>query len=133
MLGIKNVENRSWAPRELGTIVVHAGMAWDAAAIPTARRTLNVQASALEDALNPETASIGYLGVVDISALCRAADDGLPCRCGRWAVPGSLHWRLTNPLCFEAPIRGPGGLGLRPLPASVTRAVRGLARPDGRP
>jgi hypothetical protein len=127
VLGIKNVENRSWAPRELGNIVVHAGLGWDAAAVAVARRTRGRSVSEFEDALHPGTASTGYLGVVNVGAVCRAADDGLTCRCGRWALAGSLHWILSNALPFVAPIPGRGGLGLRPVPAVVTRAALAIA------
>jgi hypothetical protein len=127
MLGIKNIENRTWSTDLRGPLVIHAAQRWEAEGAALAQALHPDRDDALFlAALDRWQASVGYLGLVQLSRICRQTvdTDGASCDCGPWAVPGHYHWILTDPQAFRAALPGPGGLGLRRVPPEVQRIVR---------
>lgn len=67
----------------------------------------------------------GLLGTIELLDVCTAAMSeppagdphvGVPCDCGRWAMPGQAHWRVADPVLFDEPIPYRGQLGLWTVP-----------------
>ncbi len=115
--GIKDIENRSWKPKEVpGRILIHAG----AKRVPKNFDETNPileMVSALQNMKLfgiipqyhelPTSAIIGYVDVVGFDT----DNDSL------WAGPDSIHWRLENAYLFDEPIWDvKGQLGLFEYP-----------------
>jgi hypothetical protein len=93
--GLKDVENRTWAPRELGRIYIHSSK------IPATNYD-PIQFSSMD--LN--SLACGYIiGSVDIIDV--VTDYKSP-----WAIPGNYHWILENPMPLKHPIPHKGKLHL---------------------
>ena len=129
LAGHKSIENRTWATPYRGLLVIHGALSWDpVAAVETARPVIGaVELAALDyrGALLKETCPTGFLGVVDLTFICRPTHRR-SCTCGPWAFRETHHWHVENPRRLPEPIPGPGRLGLFTPPAEVIAAVREL-------
>jgi ASCH domain len=94
IMGIKDVENRSWSTRYRGRLAIHAGKTIDRAALAEHR------------ALLPPDIPAGFiLGTVELKDVVK----GHP---SRWALPGQYHWLLADPQRFDSPVPVIGKQGL---------------------
>lgn len=105
--GGKDVENRSWATKYRGPVLIHAGKAADADALtcPAMRRALGERGPAL-----PAGFVVGQAVLVG----CHHADwcweeSG---HCSPWAMEDSFHWQLDQRVMFGEPFAAKGKLGL---------------------
>ncbi len=111
----KDVENRSWATRHRGLIVVHAGKQVDRAAFDYIKEVYGIHLS--------RTLQTGaLLGTVEIVE-CRLGFIDDPRR-SRWHEVGQYGLYLRRPQCFRRPIPMRGQLGLFDLPEAVMAMVR---------
>ncbi len=102
--GIKPVENRTWATRYRGPLLIHAAQGYDHAG-----------QAALEDHdlyagyyhhYSPERVPRGaIIGQADLT-------DCVQGHSSSWAEPGAWHWVLANPMAFDEPTPYKGRLGL---------------------
>lgn len=115
----KTIENRGWAPRQVDTILIHAGAKLE---LSEAMSTFNAAGFILP----PVVAARAVVAVATITGVCtrsRHIHDRLMCDCGVWAATGQIHWRLAVTVLDEAvPCRG--ALGLWTPPPEVLAAVR---------
>ncbi|MEW2471064.1 hypothetical protein AB0919_39695 [Streptomyces sp. NPDC046994] len=92
----KRIENRTWAPNWLGTLLIHGGKSIDkqALALPAVRE-------ALPDGYEPVQGHV--VAVADLAHI--HDDDGT---CTRWSEHGCFHWQLSNvqPLPQPEPTNG---------------------------
>jgi hypothetical protein len=91
----KGIENRSWATRHRGALLIHAGQTLDWGGwtvFPAAPSALNITRGAI----------IGQVELVDCVREHRHPQ----------AEPGQWHWVLAHPVVFEHPIPYRGTLGL---------------------
>lgn len=102
MLGIKNIENRSWATDYRGEIFVHAGMKWDSDPWPD---DVDLKGHGLSFFSVEKLPRGVILGTVNLAAI--GTDSVSP-----WALPGQFHWVLSDPKPLTAPIPWRGQLGL---------------------
>lgn len=117
--GIKDVENRSWAPPRSFTssdlLLIHAGAARDHDAYSEALVIAN-----LPRGEQPSGAVVAAARVRDVHTC-----DG---RCSPWAVPGDVHWMLAGVRRLAEPVPARGKLGLwtpgDDLMMAVTRSLR---------
>lgn len=127
-LGGKDVENRTWSTRHRGLFLLHAAQSWKSEALAFAEM-------AAPDALvglptSRDDHPTGIVGVAEIASVCSNEmdefDDGETwalCRCGRWAMAGQYHWRLSNVRRLPRPVPCRGALGLWTPPEDVTAQV----------
>lgn len=114
--GRKSVEVRTWSPRQLGRIVVHAGKKIDAS---DAKR-LHVD----------DMDTGGFLGTVELvdaflyDASSWQADYELHLTAGELGSGEVYGWKLSNPEWFSSKIPGNGRLGFFEVPSEVQRALR---------
>ncbi|MCO4257368.1 ASCH domain-containing protein [Pseudarthrobacter cellobiosi] len=114
----KDVENRSKPTKYRGQLHIHAGLAWDKAAVAfIARITGRAYMATLHGSV---------IGTVDVVG-CHHADD---CwtgsidksdnvheeHCSSWGMEGHYHWELANPQPVE-PFAAKGKLGIWNLEA----------------
>lgn len=126
VLGAKDVENRSWTVAYRGPVAINAGQRWEPEGVALARRLYPGRADPVwEASLQRDEAATGYIGMIDLVDVCRAAIDGRRCRCGPWAAAGHYHWRLARARAFDEAIAGPGFLGLRDAPDHVADVFAG--------
>jgi hypothetical protein len=117
----KNVENRTWATRYRGPLILHAGNTVD----PWAAAN-HVEHLDHPDVTAETVFARGFVGTVELvdvhpADACRARHgDQL---CSPWAAPDGWHWQLANPRAFPAPIPGPGRQRLFSPPAEVIDAA----------
>lgn len=109
LAGVKPTENRTWATKYRGPVLVHGAQSWARDAVDYAsRRGLDLDPS-------PNSHPSGLLGVAVLTGICDATVGGafgdVACRC-QWAVSGQYHWQLTDPHTFREPVACPGRLGL---------------------
>lgn len=127
MLGLKNIENRTWTTDLRGPLVIHAARKWEAdgATLACMLHPDRHDAPFLA-ALDRRQASVGYLGVVQLSQICDQSRhrDVVSCDCGPWARPRQYHWILTDPQALRTAIPGSGALGLPQVPPEVQRIIR---------
>lgn len=89
----KDVENRTWATRYRGLLLIHAARQIEADAC---RRLM----------LDPSVLMTGYcVGIVNLVDCIERSPS-------RWAIPGQWHWLLRNPLDLPHPVAMAGRLGL---------------------
>ena len=93
-----DVENRTWATKYRGPLLIHAGLRMDD------DDCLALSDRIGEAALPEEVPLGGIVGVVDLVACVQDSRS-------RWAVTGAWHWVLANP---------------KPLPFRALRGQRGL-------
>jgi len=116
----KRVENRSWATRHRGDLLLHAGRRWNTRDLQAACRFVHVSGGrpglipAAEQA-HP-TGVVATVRVVDVCA-GSAHTDTVVCGCGPWAMPGQYHWRIDQVRVLPSPVECRGAQGLwRPSP-----------------
>jgi hypothetical protein len=100
VFGGKDVENRNWATKHRGPLLIHAGMAFERDGYPTVAR--------LSATRPPDPGAFQHgviLGVVELIDCVRDAGSV-------WAEPGAWHWCLRNPQTLEPPVVCTGKLGL---------------------
>ncbi|WP_431879206.1 hypothetical protein [Amycolatopsis sacchari] len=88
--GIKNIENRTWAPpgNWRGKLVIHAGKTLDRHGFWFAAR--------LGHRIGEDEVNRGeYLAVADLADVHRAGSD-CPPACTPWGMPGCFHWVLAH-------------------------------------
>lgn len=100
----KDVENRSWATRYRGTLLIHAGVRRQ----PKLCDALGLDADKLVYG-----AIVGSVEVVDCVRDYRS----------RWAEPEQWHWILRNPQAFATPIALAGRLGLFEPPQEIAQRL----------
>ena len=139
--GGKDIENRSWATGCGGPLAIHAGMRRDDEAgdhpliveafarvfplppkWPTDAETAEHAARWQSPASRAWGARGAVVAVADFTGFCLAGPED--CECGRWAVPGQVHWQLSNVRLLAEPVPVKGTQGLWTLPADVEVAVR---------
>lgn len=89
-LGIKNIENRTWAPPRgwRSQLVIHAGKTLDLYGFSAGAR--------LGHPVEQDEVNRGeYLAVADLIDVHRAGADCRPA-CTPWGEPGCFHWVLAN-------------------------------------
>jgi hypothetical protein len=102
MLGIKNVENRSWTTDYRGRIFVHAGVKWDPSPWPDDPRLSDFGTTYFNATSMPAGVLLGTVDLYDI-----AEDSTSP-----WARKGDHHWLIRNPQPFSNPVPWRGQMGL---------------------
>lgn len=96
MLGIKDIENRTWATEYRGPIFIHAGQKWDSDPWPVE------SGLTIDEDLVPRGMILGTVDLVDI-----VKDSVSP-----WALPFQYHWVIKNPSLLSAPVPWRGQMGL---------------------
>lgn len=115
--GVKDIENRTWQPKEApGRILIHAGakkVPKDFDATNLWPEMISTMANLKQSGIIPEyedmplSAIIGYVDVVGFDT-----ENDSP-----WAGLNSTHWQLANAYLFDEPIRNvKGKLGLFDYP-----------------
>lgn len=101
--GIKDVENRVWAPAYRGTLLIHGGLTVHRAAFSYLARWHGID-------VDPSELQLGViLGAVDLVD-CRKM------RTSRWHRRGDFGWYLENPRRLRTPIPYKGQLKLFEVP-----------------
>lgn len=122
----KNIENRVWAKRRPGPVLIHAGVGQD-------RVGWEKFAAGFPEILPnpwPLTVEGAFVAVTTVDSVCgnRRYGDGGPCECGPWAMPGQFHFRLGKVWPLREPVPCPGSpRQWRPQPdiiAAVEQALR---------
>src|SRR5579871_5914383 len=124
LAGIKKVENRGWAVKHRGPLVIHAGKTYD--------RRADVPAGTVTPA--PDTLAYGaVLGVVDVvecvdfrALLMRATERVTKLELALIRDPwarGPYCLLLRRPRLFDRPLPYAGKLGLFDVPAAVVNAL----------
>lgn len=104
----KDVENRSWTPREPFRLLVHAGKGTDRDGFAfLSRLGIDPPAAAREGGR--------IVGAVDVTGWVRDSPS-------RWAIPGQWHWQLARPVPVARPLPCTGRLTLFPPPAGWEKA-----------
>jgi hypothetical protein len=100
VMGVKDIENRSWPTRYRGVLGIHAGtiLAKD---IPPSVKNHFPGGEGYEDL--PRGALLGTVTLVE----CDRGPHPSP-----WAIPGQWHWQLADAAQFEAPYACKGARGL---------------------
>lgn len=114
--GTKRVENRTWATRYRGPVLIHASTVRDP--------------HTTVDGPWPDVRS-AILALARITG-CHHSDDGRCC--GPWGDKGAYHWTLADVVPLPEPVPCKGRLGLWTPPPELTTVVRRAAdRLDTRP
>lgn len=115
----KRIENRSWAPRQVDTILIHAGAKLE---LGDAMATFNAAGFVLP----PVAIARAVVAVAAIAGVCTRSrsSDRLVCDCGVWAAAGQIHWRLAEVTVLKEPVPCRGSLGLWTPPSEVLTAVK---------
>jgi hypothetical protein len=120
MDGWKPVENRTWTTDYRGPVIIHAGKKWDTPPPDVAFDLADLGITAK----SPR----GYLGVVTLVNTHPADACVSGSVCGGWGQTGDnmVHWVVTAPRRFAAPIPGDGHLSLYrwDIPGAVYEALR---------
>jgi predicted kinase len=119
--GHKQVENRTWSTSYRGPVAIHAGQRWDSAGT---RLAADLGLAGFAEAADYP---VGYLGVVELVDVHRAAG----C-CAPWGQDGEdgedvFHWVLEGARPFRMPVAGRGRLGLYAMPAVLELLGEGPA------
>ncbi len=112
VIGIKDVENRTWQTRHRGPLLIHAGLRADRAGEQWYRDLLAEEEIVWPDPL-PTGAIVGAVQLVD----CVTKSD-------RDWFDGPYGWLLAKPLSFAAPIPFTGRLGLYDVPDELLSEFR---------
>ncbi|MFJ6215065.1 hypothetical protein ACIQGZ_17275 [Streptomyces sp. NPDC092296] len=106
--GPKRVENRTRRTGYRGPLLIHAGLAYVPDAIHPA-----------DTADWPDTRG----AVIAVANLLDCHEERRRRCCGRWAMPGMWHWRLSGVHALPRPVPAKGQLGLWTPPKDVLDAV----------
>lgn len=106
----KDVENRTWRSGFRGRVVIHASKTLDPAGV----RYLEEAGFAVPEAL-PHGAYVGEVTITECRALAACPSP--------WAF-GPWCYLLEQPVCYRAPVAGPGRLGFYPVPEEVAGLIR---------
>jgi ASCH domain len=98
ILGLKDVENRTWTTTHRGTIAIHSARSINTDGHSKIQRISGID---LPDNL-PLGQILGYIDILDITT-----DSDSP-----YAIHGNYHWILGNPRPLRHPIPMAGKLGL---------------------
>jgi len=123
--GHKTHLNQSASTYYRGPLAIYASCRVDTASV----RNQAVR-EANENSPDPVAAIGGIVAVVTLEGICTAGMSGRPCRCGRWAFPGSYHWLVADPRPLRVPVLALGQPGLWELAPAV---AAGVARMAGMP
>jgi len=121
--GPKRIENRNWAPRYRGPVLIHAGRG--KTALESAGRWLESQGLTV-----PEDLAFGQIiAVCRLTAVVKVEEVADP------FASGPLCWRLADVRALACPIPWRGRQGLFPvpradLPDEVCAWLREVARPN---
>lgn len=100
VLGIKDVENRSWETSYRGRVYIHACGTKKKSIYSLTESQQEIVSdipligTLLKDTQMMYSAIIGHVDIVDITENSSSI----------WAIPGHYHWILANPVMFETPI-----------------------------
>ncbi|MFI6909672.1 hypothetical protein ACIBKY_51015 [Nonomuraea sp. NPDC050394] len=106
-LAFKDVENRSWAPRYQGRLLIHAGQRVDHEGLDLMENLGITLAGPMHHGV--------ILGSVDVGEIIRSSPSV-------WAEEGMFHWVQTNPTPARRLLEVTGFQGLRDAPADWGRA-----------
>jgi len=98
--GGKDVENRSWPTNRRGTLLIHAGSAFEADGYEVVRQLATRQPPPASDLVRG-----AIIGVVELVDCVRDSDS-------EWAISDQWHWCLRDPRPLAQPFLCPGKLGL---------------------
>lgn len=124
--GGKDVENRSRniAGAYRGPVAIHAGLAFDADAVPVLARLVPTWDAPITNGdpwqHRPDGvrgAILGMVDLVDVHDGLGAEHDGAPC--SPWAIRYHHHLVMVNPRPLAQPLPWRGALGLWALPDHV--------------
>lgn len=105
--GIKDIENRKWATKFRGELLIHASMRWDPIGAIVLREN-GVEPPSEKDLAFYFGAFVGKVTVID---------------CVRWHPSkwffGPWGFVLENPVEFKSPVAYPGQLGIFSVPRGV--------------
>ncbi len=137
MRGGKDVENRDWATKYRGPVLIAAGLGWDKQAMPYARQIASLD-RAVPDVVGRPLADIleeipderdahptGIVGVVILDSVCAESTRATRlCRtCSWWGMPGRKHWRIRDQREFASPVPHRGRQRLWTVDEAVWPAV----------
>ena len=128
--GQKLTENRTWATRQRGPFLIHAGVTWDAQAAPRDATAWVKEAWAFHRAPAHLHAQGAILAVADLDD-CHPYEPG--CCATVWAekAAGLWHWVLGSVRALPEPVPCKGSLSLwRPSPdvlAAVLKQIGGAS------
>lgn len=125
--GGKDVENRSWATKFRGPVLIHAGKTVDAEALgfPAMRAALGEGSPALFAGF-----VVGQAIIVGCHHADSCWDDGA--HCSPWAMEDAYHWQLDKRELFAEPFAAKGKLGLWSMgPEELPPLIAALKDPVG--
>lgn len=101
--GVKDVENRTWAPSYRGRLLIHAGLRVRVADLDYIARRYGIE---LDRSLLRFGVILGAVDLID----CRKK------RTSIWHARGQVGWYFENPRRLRTPISYKGQLGLFDVP-----------------
>jgi hypothetical protein len=109
MLGIKNVENRSWTTDYRGRLFIHAGRSWDGTELSTEQ----LRQATRQIAPNREDHVYGaIIGTVELTEIVEDSESPWARKSGPSGGRAVHHWLISNPRQLSAPIPWRGQMGL---------------------
>lgn len=112
----KDIENRTWDTGYRGPLILHSARGANQWVL--GKIEIDFGADAAREAARP-----GFIGIADLSSVHSARECGG--QCSPWAEPSGMHWVMTSPRAFPAPLPGPGSRGLF-IPAVDAATLRKL-------
>ena len=106
--GGKDVENRSWRTKYRGTLLIHAGRAFEPDGYETVRQLASQQPPPARDFMHGV-----IIGVVELVDCLQDFDS-------EWAAVGQWQWCLRNPRPLVEPVPSLGKLGLWRPPQGIS-------------
>lgn len=118
-LGVKAVENRTWPTKYRGTLLIHAGAAFE----EDAWRTTVVRA--LPRGTLPGLTSVPRSAILAVVELTDCHEYKSGCCDTPWAEKGAgtWHWVLANVRALPDPVACKGSLSLWRVPPAVAESV----------
>lgn len=108
----KDVENRTWATKYRGDLLLAGAIRWDDAL----SWPVNVSDDDRATLRNPSFHPRGIVGVVEVYGMCTGHLTRGGCDCSPWAQAGQVHWLLRNPRPFTTPVHHTGRQQLHQVP-----------------